>query len=77
MLGSGRLLEFDSPEALLANKNSHFSIMVEQTGATEAKHLRMLADNARANASDMQETIISDEESLEDTRESDPLLAQN
>ena len=43
VLGQGKLLEFDTPAALLANQKSEFSSMVNETGASNASFLRRVA----------------------------------
>ena len=43
MLSHGKLLEFDSPYALLCNSDSEFTSLIDQTGAAESEHLRTLA----------------------------------
>ncbi|KAJ4837826.1 Multidrug resistance-associated protein 1 [Turnera subulata] len=43
LLDSGRVLEYDTPEALLSNEDSAFSKMVQSTGAANAQYLRGLA----------------------------------
>ena len=74
MFGNGRLLEFDSPQALLANANSHLTLLVDQTSAAEAEHLRMLANNSRSSPVYSQEAIVENENPLEEINETDPLL---
>ena len=44
------MLEFDSPDILLSDPNSQFSSLVEQTGASEAEHLRTLANAVAAKS---------------------------
>lgn len=48
VLGNGEVLEFDRPVVLLADPESHFVSMVEQTGAAEAEYLRTLAKRMNA-----------------------------
>ncbi|CAF4095187.1 unnamed protein product, partial [Rotaria magnacalcarata] len=43
VLSHGKLLEFDSPYALLHNSESEFTSLIDQTGAAESDHLRELA----------------------------------
>ncbi|GLT64997.1 hypothetical protein SLA2020_374550 [Shorea laevis] len=42
LLDSGRVLEYDTPEALLSKEGSAFSKMVQSTGAANAQYLRSL-----------------------------------
>ena len=42
VLGDGKVLEFDRPDILLSNANSHFTSLVNQTGMGEADYLRNL-----------------------------------
>ncbi|KAJ3693573.1 hypothetical protein LUZ60_009053 [Juncus effusus] len=42
LLSAGKVLEFDSPENLLANEESAFSQMVQSTGPSNAEYLRGL-----------------------------------
>ncbi|GLT67384.1 hypothetical protein SLA2020_396980 [Shorea laevis] len=42
LLDSGRVLEYDTPEALLSKEGSAFSKMVQSTGAANAQYLRGL-----------------------------------
>ncbi len=44
VMENGELIEFDKPDILLANPDSFFSLLVEQTGTAEAEHLRSLAN---------------------------------
>lgn len=74
MLGGGRLLEFDTPQALLANRNSQLTLLVDQTTPAEAEHLRKLAENAKSNRIFNQEVIVDNEKPLEEIAETDPLL---
>ncbi|KAL2913384.1 hypothetical protein HK105_207129 [Polyrhizophydium stewartii] len=48
VLGAGRVLEFDSPRALLADTASHFSRMVAETGPSNAAAIRALANGEAA-----------------------------
>ncbi|CAF1477796.1 unnamed protein product, partial [Rotaria sordida] len=70
VLGNGELLEFDSPKVLLSNSTSHFTLLVEQTGVAEAEYLRTLANlkSTRGNHHNL------DQDSLPDSKETDPLL---
>jgi hypothetical protein len=67
VLGNGELLEFDRPSVLLSD--SYFVSLVEQTGRSEAKHLRLLAN--RMDLRIKQEPIVDNE------NETDPLLNGN
>lgn len=49
MLSDGKVVEFDAPGVLLANDDSYFASLVEQTGAAEAKHLRTLANASKSS----------------------------
>ncbi|CAF4162099.1 unnamed protein product [Rotaria sordida] len=69
VLGNGELLEFDSPNVLLSNSTSHFASLVEQTGLAEAEYLRTLA-----NMKSTKDNHDLDQESLTDSKETDPLL---
>ncbi|CAF4234850.1 unnamed protein product, partial [Rotaria sp. Silwood2] len=46
VLSNGKLVEFDSPEILLSNTQSHFTSLVQQTGTIEAEYLRTVASLA-------------------------------
>ncbi|KAL2913401.1 hypothetical protein HK105_207146 [Polyrhizophydium stewartii] len=48
VLGAGRVLEFDSPRALLGDPASHFSRMVAETGPSNAAAIRALANGEAA-----------------------------
>ncbi|CAF3410899.1 unnamed protein product [Rotaria socialis] len=50
VLSHGKLLEFDSPYALLRNSESEFTSLIDQTGAAESDHLRELAHLAALKA---------------------------
>jgi len=69
-------LEFDSPYALLSNSESHFASFVEQTGAAEAEHLRLLANIAstKVKANDQKLMDNKDDELPSDSGENDPLI---
>jgi hypothetical protein len=78
VLGDGKLLEFDTPAALLKNDRSEFSMLVKQTGTAEAEHLRMMADNVASKVLSVS-VETTDEENDEDNNpmqchEQDPLL---
>ncbi len=47
MLSDGKVVEFDIPEILLSNEQSHFALLVEQAGAAEAKYLHILAEQKK------------------------------
>jgi hypothetical protein len=49
VFSDGKLVEFDKPEVLLSNGDSHFASLVEQTGSAEAEHLHTLAKQKRIN----------------------------
>lgn len=42
VLGDGKVFEFDRPDVLLSNDDSHFTALVNQTGIGEADYLRNL-----------------------------------
>ncbi|CAF4400641.1 unnamed protein product, partial [Adineta steineri] len=46
VLSNGMLVEFDSPQVLLSNTNSQFTLLVEQAGIAEAEYLRTLANSS-------------------------------
>lgn len=75
-MGSGQLLEFDSPQVLLANPESQFTSLVEQTGRVEADRLRLLARNAELNSGSTLQKLNEDieEELLTDNAEYNPLI---
>ncbi|EGF81682.1 hypothetical protein BATDEDRAFT_19380 [Batrachochytrium dendrobatidis JAM81] len=50
VLGSGRVIEFDSPRNLLANPNSHFFGMVAETGPVNADLIHSLANGKSLNS---------------------------
>ena len=76
VLGSGRILEFDTPSVLLSNPSSHFTSLVEQTGSAEAEHLRSLAGGISPPTEEIkhEESIAVDEDGIEEPNEDDPLL---
>ncbi|CAF0825031.1 unnamed protein product [Rotaria sp. Silwood1] len=74
VLGNGELLEFDTPQALLSNSNSHFTSLIEQTGSTEAQFLRTLVNTQDTNMNFDEPNVDSDEELPLDPNENDPLL---
>ncbi len=67
-------MEFDTPQALLLDRNSQFSSLVKQTGSGEAEHLRLKANGVKSNGQENEETVVYDEMSVEDGSETDPLL---
>jgi len=70
VLGNGEVLEFDTPSALLADPNSYFVSLVEQTGPIEAEYLRTLAN--RMKSEKPKPTV--DDEFIPAVNENDPLL---
>lgn len=46
VMGDGQVLEYDSPLALLENKTSEFSAMVEKMGTEASNRLRQMAKEA-------------------------------
>lgn len=71
MLGNGRLLEFDTPLALISDPKSHLSSFVKQLDSAEVEHLQRLANCAVKHS----QTSINDTENLsENNHETDPLL---
>ncbi|CAM2724338.1 unnamed protein product [Rotaria socialis] len=75
VLGSGNILEFDTPQALLFDAQSQFSSLVQQTGIGEAEHLRILANTAAEfNRKIAQDIVISNENTFEKNNESDPFI---
>jgi hypothetical protein len=78
VLGNGELLEFDSPDALLSDSESQFASLVEQTGAAEAEHLRLLASavSKKVKSTDQKLADNKDDELLSDNAENDPLIVQ-
>ena len=62
MLSDGKVVEFDSPGVLLLNTGSHFTSLVEQTGAAEAEYLRTLASVAKSSmANELDSDTVKDE----------------
>ncbi len=76
MLGNGELLEFDSPDALLSNSGSQFALLVEQTGAVAAEHLRLLASvaSSKVKSTDQKLANNKDDDLRLDDGENDPLI---
>ncbi|CAM4781960.1 unnamed protein product [Rotaria magnacalcarata] len=75
VLGSGNILEFDTPQALLFDTQSQFSSLVNQTGIGEAEHLRILANTAAEfNRKITQERVVNNENTFKKNNESDPLI---
>jgi len=69
-------LEFDSPYVLLSNSESQFASLVEQTGAAEAEHLRLLASTASSKLKSNNQKLNDDkgDELPSDDTENDPLI---
>lgn len=65
------MLEYDTPQALLANSSSHFSSLVEQAGVAEAEHLRALA---KASSMKPRSNLVNADEMQFDGSEYDPLI---
>jgi hypothetical protein len=76
VLGNGELLEFDSPDVLLSDSESQFSSLVNQAGAAEAEHLRMLASAAskKMKSTDQKLDDHEDDELPLESEENDPLI---
>ncbi|CAF3348753.1 unnamed protein product [Rotaria sp. Silwood2] len=74
VLSYGKLVEFDSPQVLLSNNYSHFSLLVEQTGIAEAEYLRTLANPAESYRRRGREIYNLDNEPILETNEMDPLV---
>ncbi|CAF1199030.1 unnamed protein product, partial [Rotaria sordida] len=74
VLSNGRLVEFDSPQVLLSNDYSHFSLLVEQTGIAEAEYLRTLANSSESYTRRKQDIYNLDDEPALETNEMDPLV---
>jgi hypothetical protein len=74
VLGSGKVLEFDTPQALLFDANSQFTSLVKQSGSSEAEHLRRLANVSKTGAQQRQEIVAADEKFLEYVSETEPFL---
>ncbi|CAF4848084.1 unnamed protein product [Rotaria sp. Silwood1] len=74
VLSNGKLIEFDSPQVLLSNDNSHFTLLVEQTGMAEAEYLRTLANSTESCTRQKQEIHDFDDDSALKTNEMDPLV---
>ncbi|CAF4325187.1 unnamed protein product, partial [Rotaria sordida] len=74
VLSNGRLVEFDSPQVLLSNDYSHFSLLVEQTGIAEAEYLRTLANSSESYTRRKQDIYNLDNEPALETTEMDPLV---
>ncbi|KAI4365222.1 hypothetical protein MLD38_021227 [Melastoma candidum] len=70
LLDSGRVLEYDTPEVLLSNEGSAFSMMVQSTGAANAQYLRSIVFGGDGEVSltsshnDLQSLDIQDESSI-------------
>ncbi|CAF0789068.1 unnamed protein product [Adineta steineri] len=75
VLANGEVLEFDTPSSLLANSNSYFVSLVEQTGLNEAEYLRTLANRTNTKMKSVtQKTISDDDDIILIMNENDPLL---
>jgi hypothetical protein len=76
VLGNGELLGFDSPDVLLSDSESQFASLVDQTGAGEAEHLRMLANAASKKVKLTDEPLgdHQDDELTLEAEENDPLI---
>uniref|UniRef100_A0A7S3CY71 ATP-dependent transporter ycf16 n=1 Tax=Palpitomonas bilix TaxID=652834 RepID=A0A7S3CY71_9EUKA len=57
LMKDGRMEEFDSPAALLSNKDSHFGKLVDETGASMSAHLRKIA-RGELSAIEFEEQLI-------------------
>jgi len=68
------LLEFGTPEVLLANSNSHFVSLVKQAGPAEEEYLRTLANAVAANRKSKEQRIATGEELPLDFNEKDPFI---
>ncbi|CAF2809808.1 unnamed protein product [Rotaria sp. Silwood2] len=75
VLSNGMLVEFDSPQVLLSNVKSHFTLLAERTGTAEAEYLRTLANSPESYKRWKQETANLDEESKLETTEMDPFVS--
>ena len=69
------MLEFDTPSILLANAKSYFVSLVDQTGPSEAEHLRSLAKQAETGIKSREifKPNADTDETIENN-ERDPLL---
>ena len=74
VLGNGEILEFDRPSVLLANSNSYFISLVEQTGPAEAEYLRTLANRIDSREKEEELETIMSNEFISSENENDPLL---
>jgi hypothetical protein len=74
VLGNGELLEYDTPDVLISDRNSHFASLVEQTGTAEAEHLRILTNSTGSYAKRNRAITVLDEERLSEEDETDPLV---
>lgn len=74
VLGNGEVLEFDTPSALLADPNSYFVSLVEQTGSIEAEYLRTLANRMDSRMKSEKPKTTVDDEFIPAVNENDPLL---
>lgn len=69
-------MEFDSPAVLLSDTESQFASLVNQAGAAEAEHLRMLANAASRKMKSTDEKLDDNQnnELLFESEENDPLI---
>jgi ABC-type proline/glycine betaine transport system ATPase subunit len=74
ILGNGEILEFDTPDALLTNPNSHFTSLIEQAGKAESEHLRKVAKNVTSTARLRRKSVDQDKNLPACSIETDPLL---
>jgi hypothetical protein len=74
VLGSGKVLEFDTPQALLFDANSQFTSLVKQSGSSEAEHLKRLSNASKISTQQRQKIIAADEKFLESAGEDDRLI---
>ncbi|CAF1237427.1 unnamed protein product [Adineta steineri] len=75
VLSNGEVVEFDTPSSLLANSNSYFTSLVQQTGSNEAEYLRTLANQTNTKTKFViQKTIMDDDDIIPIMKDSDPLL---
>ncbi|CAF0930502.1 unnamed protein product [Adineta steineri] len=74
VLSNGEVVEFDTPSSLLANSNSYFTSLVQQTGSNEAEYLRTLANRTNMNTKSVAQKTTTDDDIIPIMNESDPLL---
>ncbi|UJR10923.1 hypothetical protein I4U23_015108 [Adineta vaga] len=75
VLGNGEVLEFDTPNVLLANRTSEFALLVAQTGPAEAEYLRSLAKTAATSVKLKQNGFHINDDLSQSNNENDPLLS--